>query len=136
MKDADLVIEAIVENLDVKRKLFSQLDQHAPAKTIFASNTSSIPIADIASSTKRTDRFGGLHFFNPVPQMKLCEVIKTEQTSDETYQQLIQAAEQMKKTAVRCKDTPGSVGVHFPVYLCCCIPYIHDTFLTIHCIMY
>ena len=93
----------------MKRRLFEQLDKHAPSHCLFASNTSSIPIGEIASSTKRTDRFGGLHFFNPVPQMKLCEVIRTAETSEETFASLIATAEKMKKAAVKCKDTPGSV---------------------------
>ncbi|KAG8592885.1 hypothetical protein GDO81_000655 [Engystomops pustulosus] len=71
----DLVVEAIVENLEVKNELFKRLDKFAPEHTIFASNTSSLPITDIANSTTRQDRFGGLHFFNPVPMMKLVEVL-------------------------------------------------------------
>ncbi|ORY00497.1 3-hydroxyacyl-CoA dehydrogenase [Basidiobolus meristosporus CBS 931.73] len=105
----DLVVEAIVENLDIKRKLFQKLDDAAPKHTIFASNTSSLPIGDIASSTKRQDRFGGLHFFNPVPQMKLVEVIRTEQTSEETNQALFDVCKKMKKAPVACKDTPGFI---------------------------
>lgn len=76
LSTADLVVEAVTENLPLKNKLFSGYDKVAPAKTIFASNTSSLPIRDIAESTpERLDRFGGLHFFNPVPVMKLLEVI-------------------------------------------------------------
>ncbi|CAG2061742.1 unnamed protein product, partial [Timema podura] len=74
VKEADLVVEAIVENIEAKHKLFSSLDTIAPEHTIFASNTSSLSIGEIASVTKRKDRFGGLHFFNPVPVMKLLEV--------------------------------------------------------------
>ena len=106
---ADLCIEAIVENLEVKRKLFAQLDEAAPKHTIFASNTSSLPIESIAMATKRGDRFGGLHFFNPVPQMKLVEVIRTPQTSDATFQSLLDVCQAMGKVAVKCKDTPGFV---------------------------
>ncbi|KAK9766144.1 hypothetical protein K7432_004997 [Basidiobolus ranarum] len=105
----DLIVEAIVENLEIKRKLFESLDNVAPKHTIFASNTSSLPIGDIASATKRQDRFGGLHFFNPVPQMKLVEVIRTEHTSDETNQALYEVCKGMKKVPVACKDTPGFI---------------------------
>ena len=76
VQDTDLVIEAIVENLQVKQKLFERLDSIAPKHAIFTSNTSSLPIKDIARNTKRLERFGGLHFFNPVPIMKLLEVVR------------------------------------------------------------
>lgn len=109
VKDSDLVIEAIVENLDVKHKLFKSLDEAAPAKTIFASNTSSLSITDIAKPTNRKDRFGGLHFFNPVPVMKLVEVIKTNETSDATYNELAAFGKAVGKTVVTCKDTPGFI---------------------------
>lgn len=109
VKDSDLVIEAIVENLDVKHKLFKSLDEAAPAKTIFASNTSSLSITDIAKPTNRKDRFGGLHFFNPVPVMKLVEVIKTNETSDATYNDLAAFGKAVGKTVVTCKDTPGFI---------------------------
>lgn len=105
----DLVIEAIVENLGIKQKLFAQLDAAAPAETIFTSNTSSLPIRDIAKATKRLDKFGGLHFFNPVPMMKLLEVVKIEETSEKTFQALIDFGKAMKKTTVKCKDTPGFI---------------------------
>ncbi|XP_013780407.1 hydroxyacyl-coenzyme A dehydrogenase, mitochondrial-like [Limulus polyphemus] len=109
VKTSDLVIEAIVENLDTKQKLFYNLDMCAPEKTIFASNTSSLPISEIAFSTQRKDRFGGLHFFNPVPVMKLLEVIRIPETSDETYNKLIAFGKQMGKQTVTCKDTPGFI---------------------------
>lgn len=105
----DLVIEAIVENMDAKHKLFSQIDSIAPKETIFASNTSSLPIAEIASVTNRKDRFGGLHFFNPVPVMKLLEVIRTPETSEETYQTMMEWGKSVGKTCITCKDTPGFV---------------------------
>ncbi|KAK3090087.1 hypothetical protein FSP39_009054 [Pinctada imbricata] len=109
MEKTDLVIEAIVENLEIKQKLFSELDAAAPKHTIFTSNTSSIPIGDIASSTKRLDRFGGLHFFNPVPVMKLLEVIRIPATSDETFNKLLAFGKDMQKATVNCKDTPGFI---------------------------
>lgn len=105
----DLVIEAIVENVDVKRKLFSAIDAAAPKHTIFASNTSSIPIKEIAVATKRLDRFGGLHFFNPVPVMKLLEVVKISETSAETFESLMQYGKAIGKTTVTCKDSPGFI---------------------------
>lgn len=105
----DLVLEAIIENLKIKQDLFSQLDKAAPKHTIFASNTSSLPITDIASSTNRLDRFGGLHFFNPVPMMKLVEVIATSSTSQETFDSLLNFSKELGKTPVSCKDTPGFI---------------------------
>jgi len=104
---SDLVVEAIVENLDIKKKIFAQLDDIAPKDTIFASNTSSLPITDIASSTKRLDRFGGLHFFNPVPMMKLVEVVGTKETSKETFDAMDNWAKGLGKVTVACQDTPG-----------------------------
>lgn len=108
-QNTDLVLEAIVENLKVKQDLFGGLDKVAPAHTIFASNTSSLPITDIASSTGRLDRFGGLHFFNPVPMMKLVEVIGTSTTSQETFDALLSFSKALGKTPVSCKDTPGFI---------------------------
>ena len=109
IKTADLLIEAVVENLQLKQKLFKEWDEQAPEKTIFASNTSSLPIGDIASATKRLDRFGGLHFFNPVPVMKLLEVVRTDQTSDDTFNSMLEWGKNMKKVTVNCKDTPGFI---------------------------
>jgi len=105
----DLVIEAIVENMEAKHKLFSTLDAAAQKSAIFASNTSSLPIGEIASVTNRKDRFGGLHFFNPVPVMKLLEVIRIPETSDETYQTMMAWGKSVGKTCITCKDTPGFV---------------------------
>jgi 3-hydroxyacyl-CoA dehydrogenase len=109
VKDADLVIEAIVENLDKKRQLFAQLDKAAPASAIFCSNTSSLSITDIAESTQRKDKFAGLHFFNPVPQMKLVEIVKASETSQQTHDALADYCKALKKSAVSCKDTPGFI---------------------------
>uniref|UniRef100_A0A674ICZ2 3-hydroxyacyl-CoA dehydrogenase n=1 Tax=Terrapene triunguis TaxID=2587831 RepID=A0A674ICZ2_9SAUR len=105
----DLVIEAIVENLQVKNDLFKRLDKFAPENTIFASNTSSLQITDIANSTTRQDRFGGLHFFNPVPMMKLVEVIKTPMTNQKTFESLMEFTKALGKNPISCKDTPGFV---------------------------
>uniref|UniRef100_A0A8C6TT57 Hydroxyacyl-coenzyme A dehydrogenase, mitochondrial n=1 Tax=Neogobius melanostomus TaxID=47308 RepID=A0A8C6TT57_9GOBI len=109
VQSTDLVLEAIVENLKIKQDLFSALDKIAPEHTLFASNTSSLPITDIASSTTRLDRFGGLHFFNPVPMMKLIEVIGTSSTSQETFDSLFNFSKALGKTPVSCKDTPGFI---------------------------
>ncbi|KAJ3644559.1 hypothetical protein Zmor_022283 [Zophobas morio] len=109
VKDSDLVVEAIVENMEIKHKFFKTLDEVAPAKTMFASNTSSLSIGEIASVTKRKDRFGGLHFFNPVPVMKLLEVVRIPETSEETYQAFMAWGKAIGKTCVTCKDTPGFI---------------------------
>ncbi|KAL0870868.1 hypothetical protein ABMA27_004710 [Loxostege sticticalis] len=107
--NADLIIEAIVEKLDVKQELFNKLDQLAPAHTILATNTSSISINEIGAGIKRKDRYGGLHFFNPVPVMRLLEVIKGDHISEETYQTFLEWGKSVGKTCITCKDTPGFV---------------------------
>ncbi|MDB5078685.1 MAG: 3-hydroxybutyryl-CoA dehydrogenase [Chloroflexi bacterium] len=107
--DCDLVIEAIIENMDEKRKLYSRLDTICKPETIFASNTSSLPVIEMAAATKRPDRVGGLHFFNPVPVMKLVEVVKTISTSDETVGILTSFGQAAGKTVVLAKDTPGFI---------------------------
>uniref|UniRef100_A0A182MAS9 Kinase n=1 Tax=Anopheles culicifacies TaxID=139723 RepID=A0A182MAS9_9DIPT len=113
----DLVIEAIVENLEKKQTLFKILDQAAPAHTILASNTSSLSIAEIGSSAERKDRIGGLHFFNPVPMMKLIEVVRTDNTSDATHETLLAFGKSLRKTCITCRDMPGFVvnRLLFPV---------------------
>ena len=108
--NASLVIEAVTENLDVKTQVFKTLDQVAPPNAILASNTSSISITKLAASTKRPDKVIGMHFMNPVPVMKLVEVIRGIQTSDETYEKVRQLSEQMGKTALDCQDSPGFVS--------------------------
>lgn len=109
VSNADLVIEAIVENLETKQRLFATLDKAAPSSTLFASNTSSLPVKHIAVATTRMDRFGGLHFFNPVPVMKLLEVVRIPETSDETHKALLDFGKAMEKTTVEAKDTPGFI---------------------------
>lgn len=109
VKDCDLAVEAIIENMDLKHQLFSKIDQLAPQKTIFATNTSSFLVQDVSSTTKRLDRFGGLHFFNPVPVMKLVEVIRTPKTSQETHDALMKFGTDMGKTVVEAKDSPGFI---------------------------
>lgn len=109
VKETDLVIEAVIENLELKQDIFIELDKIAPEKTIFTSNTSSLLISDIARVTNRKDRFGGLHFFSPVPVMKLLEVIRIPEQSEETYQALMAFGKKIGKTCITCKDTPGFV---------------------------
>ena len=108
--EADMVIEAIVENLGVKLALFKELDGICPAHTIFASNTSSLPITQLAAATKRPAQFIGMHFMNPVPVMKLVEVIRGIATADETYEAVKALAEQMGKTPVSVNDFPGFIS--------------------------
>ena len=102
-KNTDLVIEAVVENIGVKHKLFTELDKIAPSHAIFTSNTSSLSIQEIAKPVVRKDRFGGLHFFNPVPVMKLLEVIRIPTTSDVTFNSLMEFGKAIGKTTVSCK---------------------------------
>ena len=108
--DVDLVIEAIVENFDIKKKVFEQLDAIAPPHAILASNTSSLPITQIAATTKRPEKVIGMHFMNPVPVMRLVEIIRGLATSDEVYQIVEDASKKMGKVPVWCKDVPGFVS--------------------------
>jgi 3-hydroxybutyryl-CoA dehydrogenase len=109
LKDCDLVIEAIIEQLPAKRDLFGALDKLCPASTIFASNTSSLTITEIATATKRPQRFVGLHFFNPVPVMKLVEVVRTIATEPAVYDEMVAFGEKLGKTAVRAHDSTGFI---------------------------
>ncbi|WP_047980910.1 3-hydroxybutyryl-CoA dehydrogenase [Ornithinibacillus contaminans] len=106
----DLVIEAVVENMAVKAKVFQQLDEITPEHTILASNTSSLPITEIASATNRPSQVIGMHFMNPVPVMKLVEIIRGLQTSEETYQAIREMTHQLQKTPVEVADFPGFVS--------------------------
>jgi len=105
----DLVIEAVSESLDAKRQVFSTLDRIVPASTVLASNTSSLSITEIAATASRPERVLGLHFFNPVPLMKLVEVIRALPTSDAAFEQARGFVEKLGKTAVVARDTPGFV---------------------------
>jgi len=107
MQSADFVVEAASENEKIKFEIFAQLDEICPPQTILSSNTSSIPIGRIASRTKRPEKVIGMHFMNPVPVMKLVEVIRALPTSDETYQITIELAEKMGKTPAEARDYPG-----------------------------
>ena len=109
LKNCDLVIEAIIEQLPAKRELFAALDKICPASTIFASNTSSLTITEIATSTKRPQRFIGLHFFNPVPVMKLVEVVRTIATDAAVYEEVVAFGAKLGKTAVRAHDSTGFI---------------------------
>jgi len=105
----DIIIEAIVENLDEKRRTYAALESVIGEQTIFASNTSSLCITELAAATKRPDRFGGLHFFNPVPLMKLVEVIRALTTSEATYQTLFTFAQSLGKEPITAPDRPGFI---------------------------
>lgn len=107
---ADLVIEAVIENMDVKKDIFQQLDKITPPHTILATNTSSLAITEIAAVTDRPEKVIGMHFMNPVPVMKLVEVIRALQTDDDTYETIIQVAKQLYKTTVTVQDFPGFVA--------------------------
>lgn len=108
--DCDLVVEAIVENFEIKKQVFSQLDKIAPAHAILASNTSSLPITQIAATTNRPEQVIGMHFMNPVPVMRLVEVIRGLATTDEVYKTIEEASIKMGKTPVWCKDVPGFIS--------------------------
>lgn len=110
LKDVDLVIEAIFENVKVKKELFQNLDKICKKETILASNTSTIPITDLASVTSRPDHFIGMHFMNPVPIMKLVEVIRGLRTDNQTTKLIKELAEKMGKIPVEVNDGPGFVS--------------------------
>jgi 3-hydroxybutyryl-CoA dehydrogenase len=109
LKDCDLIIEAIVENLEQKQDTYASLEPVVAERTIFVSNTSSLCITELAAATRRPDRFGGLHFFNPVPLMKLVEVIRALTTSDETYRTLFDFAQSLGKEPITAPDRPGFI---------------------------
>jgi 3-hydroxybutyryl-CoA dehydrogenase len=109
-RDADLVVEAVFEARELKKKIFTELDDKCKAEAILASNTSSIPITEIAGVTKRADKVIGMHFMNPVPMMKLVEVIRGIATSAETYDAVAAAAKAVGKTPVEVNDYPGFIS--------------------------
>ena len=109
-KDADLIVEAATENLDLKLKIFKQMDEIAPKNCILATNTSSISITKIASVTKRPEKVIGMHFMNPVPIMKLVEIIKGYSTSKETFSEIFEMSKTLGKTPVEVNDYPGFVA--------------------------
>ena len=109
LKDCDVVVEAIIENLDEKRAVYAALEKVVNDHTILLSNTSSLCVTELAAATKRPDRFGGLHFFNPVPIMKLVEVVRALTTSDETYEAVFTFAQSLGKEPITAPDRPGFI---------------------------
>ncbi len=124
--EADLVIEAAVENMAIKAQVFSQLDVICPAHAILATNTSSLPITEIGAVTKRPDKVIGMHFMNPVPVMKLVEVIRGLATSDEVYTEIEAISLKMGKTPVEVNDAPGFVANRI------LIPMINEAIFTLN----
>jgi len=109
-RSVDLVIEAAIENMEIKASLFKELDELAPAHTILASNTSSLPITEIAAATKRPEKVIGMHFMNPVPVMKLVEIIRGLATADEVYNTIEDITKKLNKVPVEVNDFPGFVA--------------------------
>jgi len=109
LKDMDLVIEATVENMQEKKDVFAAIDKICKPECIFATNTSSLSITEIAATTTRADRFIGMHFFNPAPVMKLIEVIRGQKTTDEICEQIVALAEKIGKVPVKVNEAPGFV---------------------------
>jgi 3-hydroxybutyryl-CoA dehydrogenase len=109
LADCDIIVEAIIENVEEKKKMFSGLDAIIKKDAIFASNTSSISITEVAAATKRPDRFVGLHFFNPVPLMKLVEVARTVATSDAAFESAYEFGKSLDKVPVRTSDKTGFI---------------------------
>jgi 3-hydroxybutyryl-CoA dehydrogenase len=107
---ADLMVEAVVEDLGVKRELFERADAVLPPEAVLASNTSSIPIASLAAATGRPEKVIGMHFFNPVPVLQLVEVIRAEDTSEETASAIVELARELGKTPAEARDFPGFVS--------------------------
>jgi 3-hydroxybutyryl-CoA dehydrogenase len=122
---SDVVIEAIVEDRKLKRDAFSELDRACPRETIFASNTSSISITDLANATQRPDRFVGMHFFNPVPAMKLVEIVRGMGTSDATVDVVQRLAASMGKTPVEVRDSAGFVSNRI------LMPFLNEAFFAL-----
>ncbi|MBE3569215.1 MAG: 3-hydroxybutyryl-CoA dehydrogenase [Bacillales bacterium] len=109
-RKVDLVIEAAVENMEVKKSIFAELDQYAPEHAILASNTSSLPITEIAAATNRPEKVIGMHFMNPVPVMKLVEIIRGLQTAEEVYQSIESMTKSLQKVPIEVNDFPGFIS--------------------------
>jgi 3-hydroxybutyryl-CoA dehydrogenase len=123
---ADLMVEAVVEDTEVKKDIFRRADEMLPAEAILASNTSSIPISSLAAATKRPDRVIGMHFFNPVQVMELVEVVSTPQTSDDTRAAVVELAEELGKTPAEANDFPGFVSNRI------LMPYVNEAVWALH----
>jgi 3-hydroxybutyryl-CoA dehydrogenase len=117
---ADLMIEAVVEDAEVKTEIFRKADERLPRGAVLASNTSSIPIATLAAATSRPDRVIGMHFFNPVPVLRLVEVIRTDETSPETTAAILELARELGKEPAQARDFPGFVSNRI------LMPYINE----------
>lgn len=126
VKNADLVVEAATENFDIKKKIFETMDTHAPDSAILSTNTSSISITKIAAATKRPDKVIGMHFMNPVPIMKLIEVIRGYATSDETTSTIMEMSKKLGKVPVEVNDYPGFVANRI------LMPMINEAIITLH----
>lgn len=124
--DAQLVIEAAIENLEIKKAIFKELDEICGEGVILATNTSSLPITELAAVVKRPENFVGMHFFNPVPVMKLVEIIRGIETSQETYDVIESLAKEMGKTPVEVKDSPGFVSNRI------LLPMINEAIFTLY----
>ena len=123
---ADLMVEAVVEDAAVKREVFERADEALPPEAILASNTSSIPIASLAEATRRPDKVIGMHFFNPVPVMKLVEVVRHPRTSDETARAVVELARELGKTPAEANDFPGFVSNRI------LMPFINEAIWALH----
>ncbi|WP_455675514.1 3-hydroxybutyryl-CoA dehydrogenase [Pradoshia sp.] len=125
-REVDVVIEAAVENMEIKKQLFAELDQIAPAHTILATNTSSLPITEIAAATNRPEQVIGMHFMNPVPVMKLVEIIRGLATKDEVYAAIETMAKDLGKVPVEVNDFPGFISNRV------LMPMINEAIFTLH----
>jgi 3-hydroxybutyryl-CoA dehydrogenase len=123
---ADLMVEAVVEDADVKHDVFRRADAMLPPDAVLASNTSSIPISSLAAATKRPDRVIGMHFFNPVPVLKLVEVVRARDTSDETTRAIVALAEELGKVPAEANDFPGFVSNRI------LMPFINEAVWALH----
>lgn len=126
VSSADLVVEAATENAEIKLKIFKDLDQHTPATCILASNTSSIPITQIGAATNRPEQVIGMHFMNPVPVMKLVEVIRGYATSDKVTEQIMNVSKQLQKVPVEVNDYPGFISNRI------LMPMINEAIISLH----
>jgi len=126
VSDADLVVEAVPENFELKKKVFIEVDDVAPKRTLLASNTSSISITKIAAITSRPQKFIGMHFFNPVPVMKLVEIVRGLETDDATYKTVEEVSKSLGKTPVPVEDYPGFVSNRV------LMPMINEAIFAVH----